>query len=165
MDPLVKNYVLGVIYTSQNIFYFFFKKTWCYKVSKHVLDFRLFTFWYFASIWTQKSCHARCTPCMICQKTRTDVRTRTDGRTSMFKRLPHKSFSGKFFQHTCSGKPMSCRKSGLNTYFYVNVFKNVGLVSHLENRVLFYYYYGPFVSDLPNPNFVTKDQPLTLTLA
>ena len=33
------------------------------------------------SIWTQKSCYARCTPSMICRKSRTDVRvrTRTDG--------------------------------------------------------------------------------------
>ena len=46
------------------------------------------------SIWTQKSCYARCTPSMICRKIADTGRTDGRGRTSIFKRLLDKKTWG-----------------------------------------------------------------------
>ena len=48
---LWKIMIFGSYILRKRFFYFFFQKTWCghdYKVSNHVLDFRLFTSWNFA---------------------------------------------------------------------------------------------------------------------
>ena len=88
MDPLVKNSDFWVIYTSQNVFYFFFKKTWCghdYTVSNHVLDFRLFTSWNFAWVYEPKTdVTVAVRPAWFAKnRGRTRTRTRTDVRTDI----------------------------------------------------------------------------------
>ena len=87
-----KSWFLGHIYFAKRFLFFLPKNLMWSRLHgiKSHFGFSTFHFLKFClSIWTQKSCHGRCTPCMICQKIRT--RTRTDGRTSIFKRLPHKS--------------------------------------------------------------------------
>ena len=89
-----KSWFLGHIYFAKRFLFFLPKNLMWSRLHgiKSQFGFSTFHFLKFClSIWTQKSCHGRDTPCMIWQKIRTYADGRTDGRTSIFKRLPHKS--------------------------------------------------------------------------
>ena len=72
-----KFWFLGHIYFAKRFLFFLQKNLMWSRLQgiKTRFGFSTFHFLIFClSIWTQKSCHGRCTPCMICQK----IRTRTD---------------------------------------------------------------------------------------
>ena len=72
-----KFWFLGHIYFAKRFLFFLQKNLMWSRLQgiKSRFGFSTFHFLIFClSIWTQKSCHGRCTPCMICQK----IRTRTD---------------------------------------------------------------------------------------
>ena len=83
---LWKILVFGHIYFAKRFLFFLQKNLMWSRLQGIKTRFGFSTFYFLIfclSIWTQKSCNACCTPCMICQKIRTYGRVRTDGRTDI----------------------------------------------------------------------------------
>ena len=83
-----KSWFLGHIYFAKRFFIFSSEKLDVVTITRYQITFWIFDF-SLLDIWTQKSCNACCTPCMICQKIRTDADGRTDAYGHRFLNVCH----------------------------------------------------------------------------
>ena len=100
MDPLVKISGFWVIYTSQNVFIFSSKKIDVVTITRYQITFWIFDFSLFdiSPKYVNPKIVSRSLYALhdLPKNRGRTPRTRTDGRTSIFKRLPHKSPSGNY---------------------------------------------------------------------
>ena len=93
MDPIVKISDFWVIYTSQNVFYFFFKKLDVVAITGYQITFWIFDFSLLENLpkYMNPKIVLRTLYALDDLPKIADGRTDADVRTSIFKRLPHKS--------------------------------------------------------------------------
>ena len=92
MDPLVKNSDFWVIYTSQNVFYFSSKKLDVVTITRYQITFWIFDFSLFDIL--PKYMNPKIVSRSLYALHDLPKNPHANGRTSIFKRLPHKSPSG-----------------------------------------------------------------------